>query len=214
MKRSMLLFFCMFILVMSWEGQKEALAVFASSHVPQNSIRLRILANSDSLEDQNLKRHVRDQVIQSVKKWSGEAKDVIAARNVINNHLPELGRVVNNDIKQQGFAYTARVELTPTDFPTKMYGSQVFPAGKYEAVRISIGQAQGANWWCVLFPPLCFVDIANGDTTDHIKKPADAHTPTVAAASSTISHSQDKNQVQVRFFLVDMFYKIVDFFKA
>ncbi|WCK54363.1 stage II sporulation protein R [Aneurinibacillus sp. Ricciae_BoGa-3] len=212
MQRSMLLFFCMFILVMSWEGQRDALAVFASSHVPQNSIRLRILANSDSLEDQNLKRHVRDQVIQSVKKWSGQAQDEQAARTIINQHLPELRQVVNDDIKQQGFSYTAHVDLTPTDFPTKMYGSQVFPAGKYEAVRISIGQAEGANWWCVLFPPLCFVDIANGDTTDHIKKTADGHATTVAA--STGIQNKDKNQVQVRFFLVDMFYKIADFFKA
>ncbi|WP_081413227.1 stage II sporulation protein R [Aneurinibacillus terranovensis] len=196
MKRFMILFFALFVLTMSWESQKNAMAVFASGEVPRQSIRLRILANSDSPEDQQLKRQVRDQVIENVKKWSGEEENIQQARVIIQKHIPELQAIVNRMIKEKGFDYTATVQLRPTDFPTKMYGTQVFPAGQYEAVRIAIGQAAGQNWWCVLFPPLCFADIANGDTV----------------TKSGQQQTQTKD-VHVRFFVVDVFYKIVDFFR-
>ncbi|GEN34462.1 MULTISPECIES: stage II sporulation protein R [Aneurinibacillus] len=194
MKKYYLLFFALFLLLMSWESQKEALAVFADNMVPEQSIRLRILANSDTPEDQQLKRQVRDRVIESVKGWAGGAESFDDARIVISNHLPELQRIVDETIKEKGFSYASRVELAPTDFPTKMYGTQVFPAGQYEAVRITIGNAEGKNWWCVLFPPLCFVDITNGDAQ---QKQADAD-----------RQKKDGNQIQVRFFLVELFHKL------
>lgn len=193
MKKYYLLFFALFLLMMSWESQKEALAVFTNHFVPEHSIRLRILANSDSPKDQQLKRYVRDRVIESVKQWAGEAGTMEEARAVISNHLPELQELVNNAIKEKGFSYSARVELRPTEFPTKMYGTQVFPAGRYEAVRIAIGNAEGQNWWCVLFPPLCFVDISNGDT---------------AHAEQAKEQGKDKSQIKVRFFLVEWFHKL------
>jgi stage II sporulation protein R len=195
MKKYYLLFFALFLLMMSWESQKEALAVFAENMVPEESIRLRILANSDSPEDQQLKRQVRDEVIEAVKQWSGEADDLEEARVVISNHLPELQKIVDNTIKEKGFTYQARVELRPTEFPTKMYGTQVFPAGEYEALRIAIGNAEGQNWWCVLFPPLCFVDISTGDAAQQDKV-------------KTTNKAQEKNQIQVRFFLVELFHKL------
>ncbi|CEH30722.1 hypothetical protein AM501_00970 [Aneurinibacillus migulanus] len=196
MKKYYLLFFTLFLLLMSWESQKEALAVFTSSLVPEQSIRLRILANSDSPEDQQLKRQVRDRVIESVQGWAGEAESLNTARAVISNHLPELQQLVQETIKEKGYTYASRVELAQTDFPTKMYGTQVFPAGQYEAVRITIGNAEGKNWWCVLFPPLCFVDIASGDTATHDEQ------------ENTNQKSKDNNEIQVRFFLVELFHKL------
>ncbi|ERI07005.1 stage II sporulation protein R [Aneurinibacillus aneurinilyticus] len=196
MKKYYLLFFTLFLLVMSWESQKEALAVFTSNLVPEQSIRLRILANSDSPEDQQLKRQVRDRVIESVQTWAGEAESLQKARTVISNHLPELQQLVQETIKEKGYTYASHVELAQTDFPTKMYGTQVFPAGQYEAVRITIGNAEGKNWWCVLFPPLCFVDIASGDTAAHDKQ------------KNTSQKSKDNNEIQVRFFLVELFHKL------
>jgi stage II sporulation protein R len=196
MRKYYRLFFALFVLVMSWESQKEALAVFANNIVPEQSIRLRILANSDTPQDQQLKRQVRDRVIESVKGWAGEAKNLSEARIVIHNHLPELQKIVDQTIKEKGFTYPAHVELRPTDFPTKMYGTQVFPAGQYEAVRITIGNAEGKNWWCVLFPPLCFVDIANGDTASQEKQ------------EQAAQQTKEDNQIHVRFFLVELFHKL------
>ncbi|MBN6187086.1 stage II sporulation protein R [Aneurinibacillus sp. BA2021] len=193
MKKYYLLFFILFLLVMSWENQKEALAAFADNVVPQQSIRLRILANSDTPEDQRLKREVRDRVIASVHEWAGKMKDINEARTIIGSHLPELQKLVDATIREKGFSYASHVELAATEFPTKMYGTQVFPAGQYEAVRITIGDAQGKNWWCVLFPALCFVDIGNGD-----------------AAAQTGDDRKDGNadRVQIRFFLIEWFHKL------
>lgn len=183
--------FALIVIIMNWEGQKEAFALVAKQAVPEQSIRLRILANSDTPEDQQLKRHVRDRVIESVKQWSSDANNADDARVIIRHHLPELQGVVNRTIQEEGYKYPASVELRATDFPTKMYGTQVFPAGQYEAVRIAIGNAEGQNWWCVLFPPLCFTDISNGDTASSEK------------AVATKADAKNKQQVEVRFFLID-----------
>lgn len=148
---------------MSWEGQKEMASVFAQSNVPEESIRLRILANSDSPQDQQIKRIIRDRVIAYVSQWAQDAKGVDDARGVIRSHLPALQQLVRDTLEEKGFTYDSDVQLGPTDFPTKMYGTQVFPAGTYEAVLITLGNSTGSNWWCVMFPPLCFVDISNGD---------------------------------------------------
>lgn len=190
-KKFLYIAFALIVIIMNWEGQKEAFALVTKQAVPEQSIRLRILANSDTPEDQQLKRHVRDRVIESVKQWSSEAKNADDARGIIHNHLPELQGVVNRTIQEEGYTYPASVELRATDFPTKMYGTQVFPAGQYEAVRIAIGNAEGQNWWCVLFPPLCFTDISNGDTASSDK------------AAATKAGAKDKQQVEVRFFLID-----------
>jgi stage II sporulation protein R len=164
MRMHLYLLFIFFILLMSFESQKEMAAVFAESHVPQESIRLRILANSDSPQDQQIKRIIRDRVIASVSQWSQEAQNIEEARRVIRSHLPELRQLVRDTLQEKGFTYASDVQLGPTEFPTKMYGAQVFPAGTYEAVLITLGKSQGSNWWCVMFPPLCFVDISTGDT--------------------------------------------------
>ena len=158
---------------MSWEGQKEAASVFAQSNVPNESIRLRILANSDSPEDQQIKRIIRDRVISYVSQWAQDANNVDDARVVIGGHLPELQQLVRDTLEEKGFTYDSDVQLGPTDFPTKMYGAQVFPAGTYEAVLITLGNAEGRNWWCVMFPPLCFVDISSGDTAVQKKENQD-----------------------------------------
>ncbi|BAU26449.1 stage II sporulation protein R [Aneurinibacillus soli] len=190
-KKFLYIAFVLIVIMMNWEGQRDAFALVAKQTVPEESIRLRILANSDAPEDQQLKRHVRDRVIESVKQWSSEAENADNARVIISNHLPELQGVVKRTIQEEGYSYPASVELRATDFPTKMYGTQVFPAGQYEAVRIAIGNAEGQNWWCVLFPPLCFTDISNGDTTSS------------KTASADKADAKDKQRVEVRFFLLD-----------
>ncbi|QUL54605.1 stage II sporulation protein R [Paenibacillus tritici] len=157
---------CFFmILMMAWEGQKSDAAV-AEVSIPQESIRLRILANSDGPGDQLVKRQIRDQVVEQINQWVAGLEDpqsLEQARALIQNHLPELNDLVGRELKQRGIEYSYQVELGTVPFPTKMYGGRVYPAGEYEAVRVTLGAGKGQNWWCVLFPPLCFIDAGTGD---------------------------------------------------
>jgi stage II sporulation protein R len=153
------------ILMMAWEGQKSDAAV-AEVSIPQESIRLRILANSDAAGDQLVKRQIRDSVVEQINQWVSGLEDpqsLEQARALIRDHLPELNELVAAELGQRGIEYSYKVELGTVPFPTKMYGGRVYPAGEYEAVRITLGAGKGQNWWCVLFPPLCFIDAGSGD---------------------------------------------------
>ena len=163
MKRILLMAFSLFMLMMSWEGQLTSANVLDNGPIPQESIRLRIIANSDSVQDQWLKREVRDALIAQMETWADDIKSFEEAQEVVEANLPVLQEVVDKTIRERGFSYTAVVDFGQVPFPTKLYGSYVYPAGNYEALRVQIGEAKGQNWWCVLFPPLCFIDMSNGD---------------------------------------------------
>lgn len=156
------LFFALLILLVSWEHNRTLAAVL-ETEIPEDSIRLRILANSDSVEDQALKRRVRDAIVEQMNTWVKGPTTLEEARIIVNSHIPELEAVVDQVIQENGYRYTYKVELGIVPFPAKMYGDKVYPAGDYEALRVTIGEGAGQNWWCVLFPPLCFVDTAKGE---------------------------------------------------
>ncbi|MBY0085028.1 stage II sporulation protein R [Brevibacillus sp. M2.1A] len=163
MKRMLLMAFSLFMLMMSWEGQLTSANVLDNGPIPQESVRLRIIANSDSVQDQWLKREVRDAIIAQMNTWADDIETLAEAEQVIQSQLPVLQQVVDKTIEERGFSYKAVVDFGEVPFPTKLYGSYVYPAGNYRAVRVQIGEAKGQNWWCVLFPPLCFIDMSNGD---------------------------------------------------
>ncbi|WP_090832668.1 MULTISPECIES: stage II sporulation protein R [unclassified Bacillus (in: firmicutes)] len=130
--------------------------------IPNEAIRLRILANSDSSEDQALKRLVRDEVNKSITEWVSELTSVEGARTLLQSKLPEIQEIAEQVVLEQGSKQTVKVKFGKVQFPTKLYGQFLYPAGEYEAILITLGEAKGANWWCVLYPPLCFLDFANG----------------------------------------------------
>lgn len=130
--------------------------------IPKEAIRLRILANSDSESDQALKRLVRDEVNANITKWVQELTDINEARNMLQAKLPEIQAISEAVVKREGSSQTVNVEFGKVQFPTKLYGQFLYPAGEYEAILITLGEGKGANWWCVLFPPLCFLDFSNG----------------------------------------------------
>lgn len=125
-------------------------------------IRLHVIANSDSSADQALKYRVRDRVINQMEPVFAQAADINEVRQRLRDNLPQIQALAAATVGEAGEDYPVAVYFGPANFPTKSYGSLTLPAGRYEAVRIVIGDGQGANWWCVLFPPLCFVNIANG----------------------------------------------------
>ncbi|MGG1552485.1 stage II sporulation protein R [Paenibacillus ferrarius] len=154
--------FALIVMMMCWESNRTNAAV-VSPLIPEESIRLRILANSDSAQDQALKREIRDAIIARMEEWVVGPHSLEEARAVVRQHLPEFDELVGQMIQERGYTYTHLVELGVVPFPTKMYGNDIYPAGDYEALRVVIGSGEGQNWWCVLFPPLCFVDSVSGE---------------------------------------------------
>ncbi|KIL38152.1 hypothetical protein SD70_28115 [Gordoniibacillus kamchatkensis] len=150
------------ILMASWDANRST-AAFAAGDIPQDAIRLRILANSDTAADQWIKHRIRDAIVEEMQNWVAEPQTVDEARAAIDSHLPELRDLADGLLAKYGYPYRSTVELGVVPFPTKMYGDKVYPAGNYEALRVSLGKAEGQNWWCVLFPPLCFVDAVTGE---------------------------------------------------
>jgi stage II sporulation protein R len=130
--------------------------------IPGEAIRLRILANSDFEKDQAIKRKVRDAVNAQITLWVQDLTSMEKAREVLNAKLPEIQTIAEKVVLEQGSDQSVKVEFGEVQFPTKLYGQYLYPAGKYQAILITLGKGEGANWWCVLYPPLCFLDFSNG----------------------------------------------------
>lgn len=125
--------------------------------IPNEAIRLRILANSDSEVDQNLKRLVRDAVNEEITKWVEELTSVDEARNLIRTRLPEIQKIAEKVVDKERVMQTVQIDFEKVNFPTKLYGQFLYPAGEYEAILITLGDGKGANWWCVLFLSLIHI---------------------------------------------------------
>ncbi|GAA0087096.1 stage II sporulation protein R [Clostridium sp. CTA-7] len=121
-------------------------------------IRFHVIANSDSEEDQNLKLKVRDKVIEYVSGNLKNCKDLSEARKFIIDNKDNIEYIARSVVSENGYSYEVTSMLSRESFPDKAYGDLIFPQGEYEAYRILIGESKGQNWWCVMFPPLCFVD--------------------------------------------------------
>jgi len=123
-----------------------------------NLIRLHVLANSDSPKDQKVKLMVRDAIVQYLSPKLKDVKSNIIAKQIVMDNKAKLTEISKSVLLENSFSYPVSIEVGVFDFPVKSYGDLTLPEGKYEAVRILLGEAKGANWWCVLFPPLCFID--------------------------------------------------------
>lgn len=133
-------------------------------------IRFHVLANSDSEEDQNLKLKVRDGILAEFKDELEKSENISQTREILLNNMDKIKECAEVIIQQEGYNYTVSASLSIDKFPTKDYGDISFPAGKYEALRIVIGEGKGKNWWCVMFPPLCFVDATHNEIPEESKQ--------------------------------------------
>ncbi len=137
-------------------------------------IRLHVLANSDTDIDQNLKQQVKDGVLAAFEEDLSASQNINVTRAFLASHLSEIEAEAQRLVNENGFDYSVSASLTRDYFPTKEYGDVVLPPGEYEALRIEIGQAEGKNWWCVMFPPLCYVDLTKSelpqDAKDELKQ--------------------------------------------
>ena len=155
------LFLCLTCLLLAFlftmAGQRQSDEAMAARIAPE-ILRFHVLANSDSDEDQQLKLRVRTLLLDSIYEKLGENASLDDTKEYVLANKDSLEQEAEDYMKAEGHDYPAHMEVTECYFPTKTYGDMVFPCGTYDAVRVEIGKGKGHNWWCVLYPPLCFVD--------------------------------------------------------
>lgn len=128
-------------------------------------IRFHVLANSNSNEDQQLKIKVKDKIIEYIFPKLENFNSLEESREILANNEDEIIKIANECINENGYNYSVKVEFKRENFPEKVYGNISLPQGEYEAFRVLIGEASGENWWCVMFPPICFVDVTKGQVS-------------------------------------------------
>ncbi|WP_461202065.1 stage II sporulation protein R [Anoxybacillus sp. TBDG-1] len=176
--------------------------------IPNEAVRLRILANSDSPADQALKRAVRDAVNEQITTWVSDLASFEEAKQVIAQHVPEIEQTVARVLREKKSNQSYKVAFERVSFPTKIYGSYVYPAGEYDAVLITLGKGEGANWWCVLFPPLCFLDFSTGEAVRPVEKQVEQEKE-VDQISKQPLVVEDEQQIEVKFFVVEVWKKFM-----
>lgn len=141
-----------------------------SSDLSKSVFRLHVIANSDSDEDQSLKLQVRDKLLDYMNSITANARSKDDAIKIAQDHQKDFQIIAEQTILDKGYSYPVTVEIGNYEFPTKHYGDITLPSGYYDALRVKIGDACGHNWWCVMFPPLCFVDVTSGIVPDSSKE--------------------------------------------
>lgn len=171
--------------------------------IPDQVLRLHILANSDSEEDQALKLKVRDRIIQETAGLFDQVENREEARTLLLKKMDELCAAAQDEVYRQGYQYQVSMELTEMYFTTRVYGNVALPAGYYEALRVTIGEGAGHNWWCVIFPAMCLPvaeeskeldDVLNEEQMDIVDEGADA-------------------QYEIKFKALEWYEQIVDWFR-
>lgn len=132
-------------------------------------IRFHVRANSDTLIDQSLKMQVKEEVVNYMNTNSKNFTSLEDAKNFITAHDEQIKEIACRVIQEHGFSYLVKSEFDTQDFPQKTYGDITFPSGNYLSYTLNIGSGEGHNWWCVLYPPLCFVDASTGVLPDSSK---------------------------------------------
>ena len=203
MKKKLLpIFFIVFLLIIYILLCINSYVNAVSNNISSSVFRLHVIANSDSVEDQSLKYKVRDKILEYTNTLidvnSNSKEEVI---NIVNQNIAILKKVAQNTVYENGFNYNVNISIGNFYFPTKYYGDISLPAGYYDALRVEIGNAKGQNWWCVMFPPLCFVDVTSGIVPDDSKENLQENLP----GEEYDLISSDSEEIQFKFKLVEIF---------
>lgn len=173
-----------------------------SNNIADSVFRLHVIANSNSKEDQELKLKVRDELLSYMNIISKDSKSKQEAMQIANEHKEEFTQIAEKVIKENGYNYTVNVQIGKADFPTKYYGDITLPAGTYDALKVQIGEAKGQNWWCVMFPPLCFVDVSTGIVPDNSKQELKQ---SLDNEEYDLISKTDNNEISFKFKIVELF---------
>lgn len=173
-----------------------------SSDISNSVFRLHVIANSDSKEDQNLKYKVRDKLLDYMNSLCADIDSKEKAISIVQNHKKDFENIATELIHEEGFNYSVNINIGNFEFPTKNYGDISLPAGMYDALRVEIGTAVGQNWWCVMFPSLCFIDISSGIVEDDSKALLKDN---LSEESYTIVSDNSNTIVKFKFKILELF---------
>lgn len=173
-----------------------------STDISDSVFRLHVIANSDSNEDQALKYKVRDNLLKYMNNICRNCASKQEAINLVTEHQEEFKQVALDTIKKEGYSYNVKINIGNFEFPTKQYGDISLPAGYYDALRVEIGEAKGKNWWCVMFPSLCFIDVSSGIVPEESKE--ELQNILSDEEYSIISDNSD-NGIKLKFKLIEFF---------
>lgn len=179
--------------------------------VKNSLIRFHVIANSDSDEDQNLKIKVKNEVIDYLYPYLNDSGSLDESREIIKSKMSDVQCIAEKVIKDNNYNYGVKVQLSRENFPEKSYGNIVLPQGNYEAFRIIIGSGQGRNWWCVMFPPLCFVDESKAEVEyDKVEERINSENKADTVSGYENKQSDDDksdsdDNIQIKFKFVEIF---------
>lgn len=177
-----------------------------SNDISNSVFRLHIIANSDSVFDQELKLSVRDRILKDAGYLFENSTSAQDAAQIAKENLSSICEIALSEVEENGFDYKVTAKVDKFAFPTKTYQDISLPAGKYTALRIEIGEAKGKNWWCVMFPPLCLTDgvlALNEESKETLK-----NNLTTEEYNLVTKSPSGAVPVEVRFKIVEIFQKI------
>lgn len=177
-----------------------------SNNLADSVFRLHVIANSNSKEDQELKYKVRDKLIEYMNTLTNDINSKEEVIEIAKTHLEDFKEIAQNVVKENGYNYDVNVEIGNFSFPTKTYGDISFPAGFYDALKVEIGKAEGQNWWCVMFPPLCFVDVTSGVVPEESKENLEENLGD--EEYELISDTENNSILNIKFKIIELFESI------
>ena len=172
--------------------------------IPDRVLRLHILANSDSEEDQALKLKVRDRIVTESAGLFDQVTDRESARAVVEKNMDALREAAQDEVYRQGYSYPVSMELTHMYFTTRVYGETALPAGYYEALRVTIGAGAGHNWWCVIFPAMCLPVAEESQELDGV----------LNEEQMEIVEEGESAQYEIKFKALEWYEQMVDWFRG
>ena len=170
-------------------------------------IRLHVLANSDEDYDQQLKIKVKDGIVKMLENELHNSMSKDETRIILLQNLDKIEDKAKEIIEENGYNYNVSAKITFDDFPTKQYGDVVLPAGEYEALKVEIGEAKGKNWWCVMFPPLCFVDASVKEVPKEDKDMLKSVLTDTEYDIVTKADNENDIPIKIKFKIVEMWQK-------
>lgn len=197
LKTTLLIMFLLFVYVLI---AASSYTKAVCTDIANNVFRLHVIANSDSEEDQKLKYIVRDSILSYVNGILENINNKEDVALTINNHIDEIKNIAQQAVYNEGFTYDVEIEVGNFKFPTKTYGNISLPPGLYDALRVKIGNASGKNWWCVMFPPLCFVDVSSGIVPEDSKELMESN----LSSEDYALVSSSKNTTKIKFKVVEV----------
>lgn len=156
--------------LLAFVSQEKTSASTLQKGIASKILRFHVIANSDSEEDQALKLEVKDAVVEYMKEILGDAENIEDTRRIVTEHTGEIKQIAQNYVAARGYDYPVEVFIDHRFFPVKTYGTYTFPAGEYEAICVELGDHSGKNWWCVMYPSLCFVDAVHAVVPEETDK--------------------------------------------